>query len=91
MSETPPDSRPPGRGPTPQQISAWIQLILSAALFVALLLALWWFFRAADRLGGAGRFYYVPLGMVGFLAFAGFRCVQAYRQLRRAGRRPPPR
>jgi hypothetical protein len=88
VSERPPDSPPTGRGLTPQGIAALIQLVLSAALFVALLLALWWFFQAAERLGGAGKFYYVPIGMVGFLAFAGFRCVQAVRQLRRAGRAP---
>jgi len=68
------------------QIAALIQLVIAGALIVALSLLMWRFFQAADRLGGVKLFIYLPVAMVGFLAMAIFRFVQAYRMYRRGDR-----
>jgi uncharacterized membrane protein len=78
---------PPRRRLTSEQIAALIQMIIAAALIVSLAVCGWWFWQAADRLGGVGRFIYLPIAMGVFLLLALYRFIQALRTFRRTSLR----
>ncbi len=76
------------RRPSPAEWATLLQLVLAAALAVALGVALWRFLAIAERLpGGAARYVYVPIALGAAAVLAVARVVGAARKLRA---RPAP-
>ena len=77
----------PRRRLTTEQVAALIQMIIAAALVISLAVCVWWFWQAAERLGGVKSFIYLPIAMGAFMLLALYRFVQALRMFRRDGAR----